>query len=104
MSSADNLCKRFGPRSGPTFCSGLIGVQTVCKDYQPEDILACLDFRQNPDYDTADEQQDDDYGADSLDYDDGSKAQWTEEDVYRSQIKDEIKNRLWPDGSTFPME
>ena len=24
----------FGPRSGPTFCSGLIGVQTVCKDYQ----------------------------------------------------------------------
>ena len=34
MSSADNLCKRFGPRSGPTFCSGLIGVQTVCKDYQ----------------------------------------------------------------------
>ena len=34
MSSADNLCKRFGPRSGPTFCSGLIGVQTVCKGYQ----------------------------------------------------------------------
>ena len=34
MSSADNLCKRFGPRSGTTFCSGLIGVQTVCKDYQ----------------------------------------------------------------------
>ena len=23
MSSADNLCKRFGPKSGPTFCSGL---------------------------------------------------------------------------------
>ena len=34
MSSADNLCKWFGPRSDPTFCSGLIGVQTVCKDYQ----------------------------------------------------------------------
>ena len=34
MSYADYLCKRFGPRSGPTFCSGLIGVQTVCKDYQ----------------------------------------------------------------------
>ena len=34
MSSADNLCKRFGPRSGQTFCSGLIGVQTVCKGYQ----------------------------------------------------------------------
>ena len=34
MSSADNLCKRFGPRSGLTFCTGLIGVQTVCKDYQ----------------------------------------------------------------------
>ena len=29
MSSADNLCKQFGPRSGPTFCSGLIGVPTV---------------------------------------------------------------------------
>ena len=29
MSSADNLCKQFGPRSGPTFCSGLFGVQTV---------------------------------------------------------------------------
>ena len=39
-----------------------------------------------------------------MDYDDGSKAQWTEEDVYRSQIKDEIKNRLWPDRSTFPMD
>ena len=23
------LCKQFGPRSGPTFCPGLIGVQTV---------------------------------------------------------------------------
>ena len=34
MSSADNLCKLFGPRSGPTLCSGLIGVQTVCKGYQ----------------------------------------------------------------------
>ena len=29
MSSADNLCKQIGPRSGPTFCSGLIGVHTV---------------------------------------------------------------------------
>ena len=34
MSSADNLCKWFGPRSGPTFCSGLIRVQIVCKGYQ----------------------------------------------------------------------
>ena len=73
-------------------------LSSILRKRIPEDILACLDFRQNPDYDTADEQQDDSYGADSLDYDDGSKAQWTEEDVYRSQIKDEIKNRLWPDG------
>ena len=34
MSSADNLCKWFGPRSGPTFSSGLIRVQIVCKGYQ----------------------------------------------------------------------
>ena len=79
-------------------------LSSILRKRIPEDILACLDFRQNPDYDTADEQQDEGYGADSLDYDDGSKAQWTEEDVYRSQIKDEIKNRLWPDGSTFPMD
>ena len=79
-------------------------LSSILRKRIPEDILACLDFRQNPDYDTADEQQDDGYGADSLDYDDGSKAQWTEEDVYRSQIKDEIKNRLWPDDSTFPMD
>ena len=72
-------------------------LSSILRKRIPEDILACLDFRQNPDYDTADEQQDDGYGADSLDYDDGSKAQWTEEDVYRSQIKDEIKNRLVTD-------
>ena len=38
-------------------------------------------------------QQDDGYGTVSLDYEDGSKAQWTE-DMFRSQIKREIKNRL----------
>ena len=29
MSSADNFCKQFGPRSGPLKSSGLIWVQTV---------------------------------------------------------------------------
>ena len=29
MSSADNICKQFWPRSGPTFCPDLIGAQTV---------------------------------------------------------------------------
>ena len=29
LSSADNPFKKFGPRSGPTFCPDLIGVQTV---------------------------------------------------------------------------
>ena len=29
LSSADNLFKKFRPRSGPTFCPDLIGVQTV---------------------------------------------------------------------------
>ena len=27
--SADNPFKQFGPRSGPTFCTDLIGVKTV---------------------------------------------------------------------------
>ena len=29
LSSADNPFKKFEPRSGPTFCRDLIGVQTV---------------------------------------------------------------------------
>ena len=29
VSSAGNLCKQFGPRSGPTKCLGLIWIQTV---------------------------------------------------------------------------
>ena len=29
MQPADNLRKQFGPRSGPTFCPGLIRIQTV---------------------------------------------------------------------------
>ena len=29
VSSVDNLCKQFGPRSGPTKMLGLIWVQTV---------------------------------------------------------------------------
>ena len=28
LSSADNIFKQFGPRSGPTFCPDLIGVKT----------------------------------------------------------------------------
>ena len=40
----------------------------------PEDLLACLDFRPNPYFAAADEQQDDSYGAVSVDYNNGSKA------------------------------
>ena len=61
-------------------------------------------FQRNPYFAAADEQQDDGYGAVSLDYEDGSKAQWTEEDMFRWQIKREIKNRLWPESSMIPKE
>ena len=40
VSSADNLCKQFGPRSGTTECRGLIWIQTVCdSDDIPEIIF-----------------------------------------------------------------
>ena len=79
-------------------------LSSIVRKRLPEDLLACLDFRPNPYFAAADEQQDDGYGADSLDYKDGSKAQWTEEDIYRSQIKHEIKSRLWPESSTIQKE
>ena len=47
----------------------------------PEDQLACLEIRPNPCFASADEQQDDGYGAVSLDYEDGYKAQWTEKNI-----------------------
>ena len=60
-------------------------------------------FQRNPYFAAADEQQDDGYGVVSLDYEDGSKAQWTE-DMFRSQRKREIKNSLWPESSMIPKE
>ena len=70
----------------------------------PEDLLVCLDFRPNPYFAAADEQQDDGFGAVRLDYEDGSKAQWTEEEILRWRIKREIENILWPESSTVPKE
>ena len=61
---------------------------SILRKRLPEDVLACLGFRPNPDFAAADEQQDDGYGAVSLDHEDGYKAQLTEE------IKREIENRL----------
>ena len=73
-------------------------LSSILRKRLPEDVLACLDFRPNPYFAAAYEKQDDDYGAVSLDYEDGYKAQLTEE------IKREIENRLWPESSTIPKE
>ena len=73
-------------------------LSSILRKRLPEDLLACLDFRPNLYYAAADEQQDDGYGAVSLDYEDSHTAQLTEE------IKREIENRLWPESSTIPKE
>ena len=73
-------------------------LSSILRKRLPEDVLACLDFRPNPNFAATDEQQDDGYGAVSLDYEDGYKAQLTEE------IKREIENRLWPESSNIPKE
>ena len=73
-------------------------LSSILRKRLPEDVLACLDFRPNPNFAATDEQQDDGYGAVSLDYEDGYKAQLTEE------IKREIKNRLWPESPTIPKQ
>ena len=73
-------------------------LSSILRKRLPDDLLACLDFRPNPNFAATDEQQDDGYGAVSLDYEDGYKAQLTEE------IKREIENRLWPESSTIPKE
>ena len=49
-------------------------LSSILRKRLPEDLLACLDFRPNPYFAAADEQQDDSYGAVSVDYKDGSKA------------------------------
>ena len=50
VSSADNVCKQFGTRSGPTKCRGLIWVQTVSlSDCIPEIILKKNDFEKSAD-------------------------------------------------------
>ena len=72
-------------------------LSSILRKRLPEDELACLDFRPNPNFAAADEQQDDGYAV-SLDYEDGYKAQLTEE------IKREIENRLCPESSTIPKE
>ena len=73
-------------------------LSSILRKRLPEDLLSCLDFRPNPYFAAADEQQNDGYGAVSLDYEDGYKAQLTVE------IKREIENRLWPESSTIPKE
>ena len=49
-------------------------LSSILRKRLPEDVLACLDFRPNPYFAAADEQQDDGYGAVSLDYEDSYKA------------------------------
>ena len=73
-------------------------LSSILRKRLPEDVLACLDFRPNHNFAATDEQQDDGYGAVSLVYEDGYKAQLTEE------IKREVENRLWPESSTIPKE
>ena len=63
-------------------------LSSIWRKRLPEDVLACLDFRPNPNFAATDEQQDDGYGSVSLDYEDGYKAQLIEE------IKRDIENRL----------
>ena len=47
--SADNPFKQFGPRSGPTFCPDLIGVQTVSnfRGYNKLELNQCFIFAFN---------------------------------------------------------
>ena len=48
VSSADNLGKQFGHRSGPTIPSGLISVQTVRhSDGIPEEFFPIVHFEKN---------------------------------------------------------
>ena len=44
LSSADNHFKQFWPRSGPTFCPDLIGVQTVklIRGYDKLKVNQCI--------------------------------------------------------------
>ena len=46
LSSADNPFKQFGPRSGPTFCPDMIGVQTVWyfRGYDKFELNQCFIF------------------------------------------------------------
>ena len=67
-------------------------LSSILRKRLQEDLLAGLGFRPNPYFAAADKQQDDGYGAVCLDYEDGSKAQLTEE-IFRSQINREIENR-----------
>ena len=49
LSSVDNPFKQFGPRSGPSFCPDLIGVQTVChfRGYDKLELNQCFIFAFN---------------------------------------------------------
>ena len=49
LSSADNPFKQFGPRSGPTFCLDLIGVQTIWRfrGYDKLELNQCFIFALN---------------------------------------------------------
>ena len=51
LSSADNTFKQFGPRSGPTFCPDLIGVQTVkhFRGFDKLELNQCFIFALNLD-------------------------------------------------------
>ena len=49
LSSADNPLKQFGPRSGPTLCPDLIGVQIVLhfRGYDKLELNLCFIFALN---------------------------------------------------------
>ena len=58
-------------------------LSSILRKRLPEEVLACLDFRPNPNFAAVDEQQD---------------------NGLTEEIKREIENRLWPESSTIPKE
>ena len=51
LSSAGNLCKQFGPRSGPTECRACSGSKLFDTDSVLKDFFEKINFEKNENYD-----------------------------------------------------